>query len=681
MKDKIIETVLSLISSIVIGRQFFTRLFNFGEYNGAIAFTKSGNYSFLCKNHEVFGEVSKKERDAILLGLCSHELLHQILTPMEYFVQREVNYSAKTGISQRIIHSIVNMSEDGFIEYNGDKFLSKLAMQGLIYKNEKISKTFKDISLATNPFEQWSIAYNQFELYGKVKGNFTFKEAKKAFKKSVKIFKQIRVEYNDDERFNLYERIVDIVKPLIMNNPEAEQFADDTPFSESNGSGQEAEGKESKNSNPSSKRQDEYDPDESDGSGSDESDSDESDESNEGSGDAEDNSDESDEDSNEEDSKDSSGSKESNEDSTNEGSDDGDSSEKDSKEGSSKGSSNEKSSNEDSSNENSSKGNEELDESLEDLLDEISEGLEEFSDLAQEKLDKEEKSRERELDTTDYSPKGEDIRTEVKNFYPTPSERDIADYKAKVSENRYKINSLSSVINHLIENDRRGKVYSDKGRISVKRLASPKVRTSVFERRKASSHIDDTEVVLMLDTSGSTQDTLKYQETYEAIRDTAIGIVEALEQCKIKCSVIGFDAISFQTRHYNYVNFTYNLADKASLMTHRPRNCNCDAMAIATAVNILKTRRVKHKIILMLSDGMPTESMYKNSQPDKDFVYEMKKALQNPDIVVGGVCFSNSKYVARDLHHYYDDNYVIVRYKDDGINEVGDLLKYLFRKM
>lgn len=771
------EVLFELIAQNALGREIPVHCFENGAFDGAIAFTGAEGI-FICIGHKLYKIAPDNEQIIIEIGNDAHEVLHQLLTPMERFNGYVKDEAVRRSVPPSCLHSFMNIGEDGFIEHYADMFFGGLALKGLELGNYYLTQSAEDIAEAGSAYQQVLVAYNQYEVGGKVKGTFTFPEAAEAFKSLVHLYAEILEATNDNKRERLFGLTFDVVEPLIKAEVKAaeeaakkfEEEMKNHSQSSSNGTGhnakkakrpenseasdkeklqemirqalesatddsKESEGKEGEEANDSSEDSDSETSD-SQGSTNDSSNENGSDSEGEES-DANSKSGEGSE--SEEGSKDGSQSNGSgSEPKTSEDGSDNQNSESEEGTGNSAksqvGTSGEsqkggKSSgkegagnssfggkNGEKSSKTSGKGNlmEVLNQALEEaknsetakkaeenpIQDDLGEidsaiqsALHNMERAAKAKVKRRHEQEHRSDVNTELSPINRENMKDVQMVSPTASPYHTMMYNETLSEHRVDIQTLARKIQTMIKEDRAGKTYANSGKISVKRLASPKMRLNVFEKRKEAVGIDDTSVVLMLDASGSTCDSTGMGRLLsDEIADTAIGIVEALNECNVPCAVMGFTSTdprveSLKIKHINYCGFKSTKADRASIKSHHPECYNCDSVAVLTAKEALKKRRSKHKILLVLSDGTPTLPMEEGYGADgtrsKEELIQAVRETKNDGIIFGGLAFTRRGYsTADELHQFYGDAFDVVDPwdGDNGIQIAGNLLEDIIKR-
>ena len=162
------------------------------------------------------------------------------------------------------------------------------------------------------------------------------------------------------------------------------------------------------------------------------------------------------------------------------------------------------------------------------------------------------------------------------------------------------IDPFTTQIHDIFETDRVRKVYSDSGRVHVPRLATKKT-TTVFRRRIQPDHKNDVCFVIAVDNSGSTNGEKNLQERYGCI-----GIAEALAANDIPLYIFGFNTGAKNAVQTHFVRWENTRYEREMLVAMTSGGCNFDSYAIRYATELLKERDERNKILIVISDGMPS---------------------------------------------------------------------------
>ena len=118
---------------------------------------------------------------------------------------------------------------------------------------------------------------------------------------------------------------------------------------------------------------------------------------------------------------------------------------------------------------------------------------------------------------------------------------------------------------------------------------------------RAPKDIRNLAVKILVDESASMSDKVV------VTRDTCVTLYEALEELRIPVAVTGFtsnDRYS-QSLHHHFGTWHHTARDKTALASINAYHNNYDYIAISEAALELDKHPAKHKVLIVLSDGVP----------------------------------------------------------------------------
>lgn len=179
---------------------------------------------YLCHKSKVMDEMSDAERVMMLRGVFSHELLHILITKFpEYFAS--VNAHKKNEVEYEIYKDLLNICEDGAIEFFAPNYLSEEYVKSLEFVRASLYKSSEKIDPDATPFSQYMRAVMHFRFFGFVKGDFSSGEAKRVFTNTVPLFAKCWEEPKQASRIDYANRILEESRPLWVHEAEsAEAF-------------------------------------------------------------------------------------------------------------------------------------------------------------------------------------------------------------------------------------------------------------------------------------------------------------------------------------------------------------------------------------------------------------------------------------------------------------------------
>ena len=177
-------------------------------------------------------------------------------------------------------------------------------------------------------------------------------------------------------------------------------------------------------------------------------------------------------------------------------------------------------------------------------------------------------------------------------------------YEQLLQINADSISLLEKKARAIIRGDRGGKQYAASGgHISIKRIASCERRKDIKINRTAPKNVDDMQIHLLVDESGSMWD-----RAWDA-RNCAITLYEAFSRLGIRVAVTGFTS-TYDHREEPALS-RYYVTEKSpknsrfTLAQISDRRENYDAHNIASECEIMLKHPASHRLLIVISDGAP----------------------------------------------------------------------------
>lgn len=275
----------------------------------------------------------------------------------------------------------------------------------------------------------------------------------------------------------------------------------------------------------------------------------------------------------------------------------------------------------------------------------------------EEELEKEEEeSKEFEIDP-DIEPSiyaGKKYRIEN----TTPEYSDLRFYQCTVADNMPAIIGLKSKLLRIFRNDATRKEHRKTGKVNVKRLYGSRQTSRVFDRKTSPKDLDDLAVFIAVDESYSMVNLLKGSIQRSTLaRKLAVCLTEVFSSLKIPIYVMGFTADKnwYHANHHHYVKWKATEKEKGRLVNIKPIGENFDSLSLSYASEILKKRKAKHKLLIVLSDGLPlchSVSMEQGFRDLKEVVQNTKKQGMS----VLGVAIGNDS--TEQIQYLYGNHFI-----------------------
>lgn len=153
----------------------------------------------------------------------------------------------------------------------------------------------------------------------------------------------------------------------------------------------------------------------------------------------------------------------------------------------------------------------------------------------------------------------------------------------------------------IFQDDCNRKMYTQSGMVSLKRASSGRVTSRLFERKRLPSDKADMCLMLLVDCSGS----MRGEKTTAAII-TATAIAETMAYFRIPTYCMGFHTTSSNVEQLHFIRWANTLSERETLPYIEGNGSNFDSYSIRYATELLKQRREKHKLMNIISDGLPS---------------------------------------------------------------------------
>lgn len=153
----------------------------------------------------------------------------------------------------------------------------------------------------------------------------------------------------------------------------------------------------------------------------------------------------------------------------------------------------------------------------------------------------------------------------------------------------------------IFQDDCSRKMYTQSGMVSLKRASAGRVTSRLFERKRLPSDKADMCLMLLVDCSGS----MRGEKTAAAII-TATAIAETMAYFRIPTYCMGFHTTSSEVEQLHFIQWNNTLPERETLPYIEGNGGNFDSYSIRYATELLKQRREKHKLMNIISDGLPS---------------------------------------------------------------------------
>lgn len=598
------------IVSGIVGRDIFVE----EAKNGELGYTSSGNTIYVAKEHPLFSTLKADEAAVLRYGICVHEALHQVFTNFNYMkktiARLQNNHMLKNDLDTQMFCTFVNLVEDPAIENMAESIIGGTPLNALEYTIGKIYELSGNFSKGCQyPIEEIINALVQFGNLGILKGEFQFQSARNIFLKVAKPFYDALNETDGKKRIDavfaiyaecsrLWAGFTDLKKNNMM------QAAINRAQKQGKGSiSQEASGNGSQGTcNPDSKKQkrrartldqieekqkgDANNPKDNQENASDTASA--SSEKNSVGNAARQESTKENAGKNQQEPSSFNSSKSSNQDKT----DQAEESECKTSAGSNAQDLNDALSKEELAPELPEKDRDNI---LDSIFSRIYSSEKESDDINRYHRDFEK------FEDLDGKKEYKNIRV-INRYANEPASEQKKYYDRIVSEMQAGISQTVDELREIFLSDRARKIYCETGRASMKRFASGKVTTRLFQKRRATGHKMDMCVMVIGDHSGS-----MWGQKIEQEKCAVIALAEIFAEFDIPFYFMGFNVLGNRSPvQTHYIRWDNTPTERYRLMHFHADGSNFDSYSIRYATKLLEERGERHKLLLVLSDGLPS---------------------------------------------------------------------------
>ncbi len=634
-------------------------------------------YVYLSFTHKILDGLSEIEKVAFRKGVAAHEFLHRLLT--DYKATDEILQKEKSYNARKLLMEYMNIVEDPAIEHFAHTQFSGLLLKALYFQIGHIAKVSPPITDSPTPLTQYLNALIQFGDIGIIKGEFTFPDAKKAFLDTVDMFYGAICEPVSKKRLQTAREMFDKTKYLWKEEVKRSDFADSIakgmarkseassgdatssgkipPTDGTDARSEKVSGNQKKTLRKLGKISEE----------SDETDSEDEEKTKVKSNETEE-SDESDAKSDGEESKDEGGNKSDSDSSDNTFNEEGEPASPESKG-------------------TSSPLDSEDSEYWSLDTDEMSEGLrkaivKELSDET-EKIDKEAIA-----DTNDEPVESCDGiygMGRALNVIYTPRQEDDAVYGEILADLEPAIRRVVHSLKTLLALDRQKVRPHNSGKIKAKNVflsddyitRKGRITENIFDKRILPKDKSNMAVAVCVDLSGSMGALLVGEKSRAVVaRECSIALAEIFKEVNIPIYIMGFDADvnNFDTRHHHFVRWKNTPSERKTLARIKQHCNNRDGASIRYLTKILKNKDAKHKLLVVVSDGVPLASNYQGPSANADTTRAIEEAKRLFPVL--GVSIGANEDV---LKTFYGNDFIIAKNGNDLLYGIVGRLKKILK--
>lgn len=620
-----------------------------------IGYTAPSEGIFLAREHKIFSMLNEDEKRFFRKGVFAHELLHQIFTD---FKSHEMMMKRIKPSERQIFALFANVLEDPAIEYWAKTKFGGSLLKSLKFSIAHIYEQSPGISDSPDAFSQLINALINFGDMGLIKGAFTFPEAKEIFLKIAPRFNEGILEPNGERRLQIAREIMEDARPLweekAKEREELEKLISEIMKSagkdgmSGSGSGEdgdpdtlpdEKDGKEARRVKAVKKIEKAEEGDGGAKAASASSESSSSFSSSDGSS-----------------------------------SSSSSSSSKKEEKGEGEGEEEAKSSFGDTEGENEDEADVSKDKEM--TKEDRAEMKSELEKAKKEMKDEEEKSSR---DTTALET--EDLKCDklvvpaarIGNMRPSWSPSFSSPYAEQVLMMSTGIANVTRQLKKMLAIAQEETEYSTRGRLNINRLNCGKNTARVFDRKRIPNDITDLVIGVAVDLSGSMRG-----GRIIAARKCCIALAEIFHNLNVPLYIMGYtgDVDGKKIVHRHYITWNNTKKDRESLLEVSAEAENYDGASFRYFTNIMKKKNAKHKLMIIISDGMPCGTGYFGASANKDTADAIRDARRVCEVL--GVAVGND--ATNVLHQFYGNDFLHVSNPNDLFAKLSVKIKKFVHK-
>lgn len=249
------------------------------------------------------------------------------------------------------------------------------------------------------------------------------------------------------------------------------------------------------------------------------------------------------------------------------------------------------------------------------------------------------------------------------------------EYQACVSGLKSSIIALEKQFKRIFKNRPEEKLHKSSGKVNINRMSTGRVTSRIFDKKRPAGKPSDIAIFLCIDESGS----MSCSDRYKYARLAAIGLAELCANLGIPLYVMGFtaDESSYDAVHLHYIKWKNTKATRMSLLAVSARSNNFDGYSIRYATKILEKRPETHKLLFVISDGLPAAQAYMRGNGTADTLQAVKEA--NRVCTPIGVSIGDSS-CANHVKSLYGINAVVVPDVSTLFTKLGTTLRKIIKQ-
>lgn len=255
----------------------------------------------------------------------------------------------------------------------------------------------------------------------------------------------------------------------------------------------------------------------------------------------------------------------------------------------------------------------------------------------------------------------------VNTYVDTIKQTDEMVYDKLVEEMSDGISIMSEELRNIFYNDRARKFFTDSGRVNLKRFASGKVTTRLFERKTLPGNKMDMCIGIAGDLSGSMKGSKLLQEKL-----AMIALAETFAEFTIPLYFMGFNVLNHTPVQTHYIRWENSRFERERLLHLKADGNNFDSYSIRYMSHLMKERTEAHKLMFILSDGAPSFYFSKEDGIKENILAIQEAKSQRIDVV--GIGIGESINISTFTNMYGKDFFLHVTQPQDLFSNLANVI-------
>ena len=251
-------------------------------------------------------------------------------------------------------------------------------------------------------------------------------------------------------------------------------------------------------------------------------------------------------------------------------------------------------------------------------------------------------------------------------------------YNNIINEYQKDIIKCSRELYDIFEDENTQQFHSNRGRKFNFTRLNRSGCTQIFDVKNGEDNKKDLSVMIIVDESGS----MEIDKRYLIARDCCIALAEIFSSLEIPLYIMGYtaDRRGFNANHTHYIRWTNTLQEGHSLVNINSHENNFDDYSIYYAGEILNQSSTTRKLMIIISDGLPSCEQYYYQEPSS-FMNVRREFNVILDKGIYALCIGIGDYLDTDIFtRMYGDNFIYVPEIKNLFNTLSKKIKTIIER-